>query len=232
MTLLGEIMNYFVDNQELVFSRGLVALIACLPELRRFFDMWHAIKNDKTGKTHATYGEPQYLLPGVGTSSISRDSLREIGVTESLLDTNPYKEMDDLSARLVFSLGHLRLAQQSGDSALALALLPGYLLHASALLANLRRGECICRLSLFLAIMLKYVLIWDSTRDGNRTTYRRNAAFSRELCAKYITLIAELMKNTGLNLVVLGSHLLEHFFALIKRLMGAYQTAADFSAPL
>jgi hypothetical protein len=48
----------------------------------------------------------KYLHPGVGTSSTSRDILREIGVTESLLDTNPYKEMDDLSARLFFSLWH------------------------------------------------------------------------------------------------------------------------------
>jgi hypothetical protein len=46
------------------------------------------------------------------------------------------QKVAEVEADLIFSLGHLRLAQQNGDNALALALLPGYLLHTSVLLAK------------------------------------------------------------------------------------------------
>jgi hypothetical protein len=85
---------------------------------------------------------------------------------------------------------------------------------------------------LFLAILLKYALIWDPVRRDSQTKYPHDAAFTRELCAKYITLslnhIDEMNRNTNLNLAALRSHLLKHFFALLKRLMETNQTAADF----
>jgi hypothetical protein len=194
--------------------------------------MWHAVKNDKTAKIHTTFLEPPLLIPNVGATAISADTLRAIGVVESVLDQNPYREMDDPSAKLIFNLTNIRRAHEDGENALALALLPGYLLLSSVLLSKLTRGERIWRLTRLIAIILKYELIWESTRTGNRKKFPSNAAFSRELCAKDITLalalIGEMKKNTDLNLAALGSHLLEHFFALIKRLMGANQTAVDF----
>jgi hypothetical protein len=72
----------------------------------------------------------------------------------------------------------------------------------------------------------------DPVRRDSQKKYLHDAAFTRELCAKHITLsiylIAEMNCNTDLTLGALPSHLLEHFFALLKRLMETNQTAAHF----
>jgi hypothetical protein len=51
--------------------------------------MWRAVKNDETAKIHTTFLEPQPLIPKAAATAISADTLRAIGVVESVLDQNP-----------------------------------------------------------------------------------------------------------------------------------------------
>jgi hypothetical protein len=225
------IMEPIMDNFVAVLDQNIVVLAEQLPVLPHFFDMLHIIKNDKTAKIHSTPDQPQYLIPGCAGSAISTASLLMSGVPAHILDTNPYREMDDMSAKLLFSLDVIEQAFNTEDFSLVISLLPAYLTHTAVLMPGLRRGRRIQRLSLAFAIIARFCA-WQEALLRGSTTYRSNAAWTREVCAKYLTLllslIVELKKKEDVNLAALGSHLIEHFFALVKRLMGMNQTAEDF----
>jgi hypothetical protein len=231
MAWFGLVMDPILNDFAGVLSQNIVALAEHLPALPHFFDMLHIIKNDKTAKIHSTPDQPQYLIPGCAASAFSTANLLMSGVPAHILDTNPYREMDDMSAKLLFNIDVIEQAFNTEDFPLAIALLPAYLTHTSILLPNLNRGQRIQRLSLAFAIIARFCAWMEGLLNGS-TAYESNAAWNRELCAKYMTLIlaliAELKKKENVNLAAFGSHLIEHFFALVKRLMGMNQTAEDF----
>jgi hypothetical protein len=230
MKLFEQLMDTIMNDSD-ALAKPIVAMAELLPTLRHYFDMWHMIKNDKTRKIRSDPDHPQYLLPGCQLAAFSTATLLKNGVPEHILDKNPYREMDDPSTKLLFSIDVIQRAFAAGDFALAVSLLPAYLTHTAVLLPFLLRAERIRRLSLAFAIISKFCEIWESQSPGSKK-YNSNAAWTRELDAKYLTLIlaliAELKKFEDVNLAALGSHLVEHFFALIKRLIGVNQTADDF----
>jgi hypothetical protein len=119
------------------------------------------------------------------------------------------------SAKILFSIDVIEKAFAAGDFALIISLLPAYLTQTAVLLPLPPRAERIRRLSLAFAIISKFCEIWEAKSPGSKK-YDSNAAWSRELAAKYLTLIlaliAELKKFGDVNLAALGSHLVEHFF--------------------
>jgi hypothetical protein len=105
--------------------------------------------------------------------------------------------------------------------------LPGYLLH-SAIFQSLSRDGHVDRLSLMFAIMLVYFERWEVAllERGKRGQVYQNAAFSREQTAKYLIVPLKLIEGIvshprdAVYLGAFGSHLDEHFFALMRRTSG------------
>jgi hypothetical protein len=88
----------------------------------------------------------------------------------------------------------------------------------TALLNQLTRQERFDRLRFVVAIILLFAENFDATLDTRRTY--ENAAWSRELAFKYLIdcleIIEALLRNNDAYLGALGSHLVEHFFGLVR----------------
>jgi hypothetical protein len=93
----------------------------------------------------------------------------------------------------------------------------------------MKRGQRMHRGTLLIAIALLYIEGYEGQRGE---TYAPNAAFSRILIFKYflisIRIAAELHQNRDSYLAALGTHLVEHFFALARFLMGGRGRVGDF----
>jgi hypothetical protein len=144
---------------------------------------------------------------------------------------NSYRSMSDDLAKMFFPPRILREALTEGVWTVLIWMLPGYLLHTSLLtpVARMKRAQRMHRLSLLIAIALLYM---DKYEKLGREAYPGNAAFSRVMIFKYFIVamrfLAELRENRDTYLGALGTHPLEHFFALVRFLMGGRGRADDF----
>lgn len=113
---------------------------------------------------------------------------------------------------------------------IAFALLPTSLLF-EAIFGDITRTERIEYLSIGFALILLYSYEAQAQQGANNYTQRSNRSkdgsecvrvFPESFCSKYLeltySLINQLALNTRIHLGSLGSHKLEHFFGLIRRL--------------
>jgi hypothetical protein len=134
--------------------------------------------------------------------------------------------MNDKVARKFFDRRILLEAVAREEWALVIWMLPAYLM-LTALLNRLTRQERFDRLRFVAAIILLFVENFEATLDV-RTRYE-HAAWSRELAFKYLLdclqLIEVLLQNRDVYLGALGSHLVEHFFGLVRHFCNGHDRA-------
>ena len=191
-----------------------------------FYDALHLGKNNRY-----YYSVDCFLFAWVNPEAerISRKDFEEIGIPKEVLDKKANK-MDDNLALKLFTFDNVKKCFIKGKRALAFALLPMTLLF-KAIFGDAKRQERITFLSIGFALMLLYVTEANDQQKINKYVQRNNRSkdpndtvrlFPNNFCAKYMeltyNLIQQLSLNTKIHLGALGSHILEHWFGLVRRL--------------
>jgi hypothetical protein len=214
---------------------SVVALTGALPPAgeRQLFDLWHRLKNHKSavvGAKPAQDGEGGLrLIPNRAESIVNTDALLAAGVLPYAFQNDSYRAMNDHLVMIVMGHPTVQAAFDQGDWKLLLWILPAYMAHSSNFNAGLSRDERVDRLTFVVVLALHFLEIWDPTR-GRRQNYQ-GAALSREMVIAYVVIctseLAELVQNKDLWLASLQSHLDEHYFGRLRRLMGSKGSADD-----
>jgi hypothetical protein len=212
-----------------VLKATCAALIKVLPpdELRDYFDQWHVEKNTRSAIIGSGGGEGggPMSIPANQASSVNTDMLVAAGLLPMALKNDSYRAMSDGLVWIVVGHPMLRAAFDKKDWKLVLWLLIPYLSHTVNFHERglrLSRDDRVDRLTLVLHLAVHFIAVWDPSR-GTRKTYS-GAAFSRDLLLKYVLnamyQLSQLVQNEPLWMGALGSHLVEHYFAELRRLMG------------
>ena len=219
---LKECIDGFLINNDEPITRNFSNM------LRRivFYDALHLGKNNRY-----YYSDDCELFVWVNPEAerISCRDFEEIGISKDILDKTANKMDDNLALRL-FTFDNIKKCLINGKRALAFALLPMTLLF-KAIFGDAERQERINYLSIGFALMFLYVN--EANDQGNINKYTQKnyhikhgksevRLFPSNFCAKYLeltyNLIHQLSLNTKIHLGALGSHILEHWFGLVRRL--------------
>lgn len=205
-----------------------------------FYDPLHNGKNNRY-----FLSDPEFLFFWVDEESTKYnvDDLKAI-IDPNLLSTSEITKMDDNLALKLFSEKNIHSCIQNKRMDLAFALLPTTLLFQAIFKEELSRAERIRRLSIGFALILLYA--YDSKQHliekgytqreyKDRNKHRGSRIWPSTFCGKYLEMIFGTVKvlceNTKIHMGSLGSHLIEHWFGLIRKLTQQnYELSAFFDA--
>lgn len=169
-------------------------------------------------------------------STFDKDSFKDLGIKDYVLDNSKSKKMDDKLALLFFSREN---AIQMKRYDLLLALLPSYLLLNAILSTKLSREQRIEQLTYGFSIVFSYqeylhhdfaTGLQRRNRDGGRNQFM--TLFDQIWIRKYLTPTILLVIAIGdpkcIHLGSLGTHFLEHFFGMIMRFYSGNNSASSF----
>lgn len=199
----------------------------CFTEFKEKFIFYDPLHNGKSNRYHLS--DPDFLFFWVNESSgiFLTEDLKEI-VDPILLSTDSFSKMYDSLAIKLFSEESIRKCIEHDRKDLAFALLPTTLLFQGIFESELSRSERIHRLSIGFAIILLYAydanlhLIQDGYKQNEYKSKKGSKLWPSSFCGKYLEMVFGTVKmlceNTEIDLGSLGSHKIEHWFGLIRRL--------------
>lgn len=231
-----EIAKMFVENciKEFIadYDKTIIENFSHIKSKVVFYDTLHLGKNNRYSYCDSVelciWNHPD-------AERINKEDFINIGIPKELLDRSE-NQMDDNLALKLFTFDNIKTCIDKGKMSLAFALLPTSLLF-KAVFGEATRKERIMYLSIGFALMFIYEKEAYDQKDENSYKQRsnhgkkpndKNRLFSSSFVSKYLeltyNLIYQISLNIPLHLGALGSHILEHWYGLVRRL-----TYSDFS---
>ena len=173
-------------------------------------------------------------------ATINIESLKSIGIKKYVLDPSQSKKMDDKLPLLLFNFNNIAEAIRQKRYDIMLALLPATLLLSSVFSQDMTREKRLKLLSIGFAIVHIYYseLCIFKKGKGKQTKSRmkgRNLKmmlYDRVWCKKFISLTYSLSSiisdPRSVQLGACGTHFLEHFFGLVRKLSKGDDSAKMF----
>jgi hypothetical protein len=212
-------------------------------ELPFFSDALHLLKNIRH---RFVGGSKLWLFPGSCNKTISRDDFLSLGIPEYILTDSRAKNQEDLFPLIFFSMKYLSKSIRFHRPDLTYVLFPWVLLKNSIFVPSYTRSQRVEMLtSAFALILLYYISLQHYFKEKKSSPLIKKDQFFQKMnrkskkeeklgeqnaitlldkgtCKKSLALIfnliGELSKSETIHMGSLGSHFLEHFFGLIRRI--------------
>lgn len=224
LTAAMEFIKMAMNSFEEDISKPLAYCFDSFTNTIVFYDPLHNGKNNRY-----FLSDPRFLFFWIDEQATKYhvEELKQI-IDPNVLSTSSFTKMDDNLALKLFSEKSIAACIEKERKDLAFALLPTTLLFQAIFKEDMSRHERIRRLSIGFAIVFLYS--YDGKLHKEEKQYKQNEYKSEKgsriwpntFCGKYLEMIygtiKELSLNRRINLGSLGSHLIEHWFGLIRKL--------------